>query len=132
MHSVTEIAKPRIGAPGVQLLDPGIRVTGRGDCAADADPVLRATVLERDLGRLILFDIGEFLAVTIGQKEEVRSRPFGNDHGARDGTYVAAYGGEEANLETINSLVEFLNLLSFGRFVIPLLGNGRVGLGIYL
>ena len=44
-------------------------------------------------------------------------------HGARDWTDAVANGGQEANLQTVDCLVEILNLLLLGRFVIPLLGD---------
>ena len=44
-------------------------------------------------------------------------------HGAGDWTDAVADGGQEANLQTVDRLVEILDLLLLGRFVIPLLGD---------
>ena len=44
-------------------------------------------------------------------------------HGARDWTDAVANGGQEANLQTVDCLVEILNLLLLWGFVIPLLGD---------
>lgn len=123
MHPIAKIAKPGIRAPTVKLFDPRIGAAGRGNGAADADPVLRAAVLECDLCRLVVLDISELFAVSIGQEEEVWADTLGNHHRARDGADAGTNCGKKADLETVNSLVEFINLLSFGGLIIPLLGN---------
>ena len=54
----------------------------------------------------------------------------GYGHGASDGTDAVADGGQEANLHAVDRLVEVLDLLLLGRFVIPLIGDRGVGLGV--
>lgn len=53
----------------------------------------------------------------------------GYSHGASDGANAATDGGQEADLHAIDRLVEFLDLLALWRFIVPLIGNGGVGLG---
>lgn len=54
---------------------------------------------------------------------------FSYSHGARDGTNAVTDGGQEADLHAIDRLVELVNLLLLGRFVVPLVGNRGVSLG---
>ena len=55
---------------------------------------------------------------------------FSYSHGASNGTNAVADGGQEANFHAIDCLVEFLDLLLLGRFIVPLIGDSRVSLGI--
>lgn len=55
---------------------------------------------------------------------------FGYSHGASDGTNAVTDGGQEADFHAINRLVELVDLLLLGRFVVPLIGDSGVGLGI--
>jgi len=101
---------------------------------------LRGGVLEGDLGLLVVVDVGEFVGVLVGEEEEVWpdtlrgvsvkssrilcSRTyFGNGHRARHWTKATTDGGQQANLQTINSLVELFYLLLLGCFIVPLLGD---------
>lgn len=50
-------------------------------------------------------------------------------HRASDWTDAVADGSQEADLHAVDGLVEFVDLLLLGGFVIPLIGDGGVGLG---
>ena len=65
----------------------------------------------------------------VGEEEEVGPHAFGDRHGAGDGADVRADGGEEADLFAVDEVVEFADLLGFGRFVVVLFGDGGVGFG---
>ena len=59
-----------------------------------------------------------------------RYRYLCHGHGARDKTDVRTDSGQKANLQTVNRLVELIDLLLLGRLMVPLIGDGGVGLGI--
>ena len=56
----------------------------------------------------------------------------GYGHGASDGADTVADGGQEADLHAVDCFVEFFDLLLLGCFVIPLIGDCGVGLGVDL
>lgn len=86
VHSVLEVAEPRGRAFAPDLFDARVGVGGDDGLARHGDPVLVAGVGEGNAGLgLALLEVGEFLAVRVGQEEEVRSRAFGDGHGAGDG-----------------------------------------------
>lgn len=66
MDAIAEVAEPGRRALGVEVLDAGVVVGGGDGGAGDGDPVLRRGVLERDLGRLVVFEVGEFVGVVVG------------------------------------------------------------------
>jgi len=86
MHAIAQIAKPSFSPFTPDFFDARVRVVGRDALARDRHPVLVAGVDEGDvcLGRAVL-EVGEFLAVRVGQEEEVRAGAFGYGHGAADG-----------------------------------------------
>ena len=51
-------------------------------------------------------------------------------HGARHNADVRTDSGQEANLQAVHRLVEIVDLLVFGGFMVPLVGDGGVGFGI--
>ncbi len=130
VHSVTQVAEPCTRSLAVDLFDPRVFVVGHGNLATHADPVLAGGVLEGHLGRLVVFKIGELCGMGVGKEEEVGAVALSNSHGPRDGPNAWADGGEEADFEGVGDLVEVLDLIFLGSLVIPLLGDGRVGLGV--
>ena len=66
VDAIAEVAEPGGGALGVEVLDAGVRVGGRGGGAGDGDPVLRGGVLEGDLGGLVVVEVGELVGVLVG------------------------------------------------------------------
>ena len=86
MHAISQIAKPRFGALGPNLFDARVAVVAGHALARHGDPVLVAGVDERDVGfgRPVL-EVVEFLAVRVGEEEEVGAGAFGDGHGAADG-----------------------------------------------
>ena len=132
MHPVSEIAKPRTGAFAVELLDPGVVVASRDSGAGNGDPVLGAAVLEGDLDGLVVVNVHEFVRVRVGEEEEVRANALGDGHGAGDGPDAAADGGEQASFEAVAGFVEVLDLVFLGGFVIPLVIDCGIGLGVDL
>lgn len=130
MHSITQIPEPCTRPLAVDIFDSRIFIAGHGNLATHADPVLAGRVLEGDLGRLVLFEIGELFRVGVGQEEEVGAVALGNRHGTRDWSNFRADGGKEADFEGVGDLVEVLDLIFLGSLVIPLLGDGRVCLGV--
>lgn len=86
VHAVLEVAEPGRRAFAPDLFDARVGVGGDDGFARHGDPVLVAGVGEGNAGLgLALLEVGEFLAVRVGQEEEVRSRAFGDGHGAGDG-----------------------------------------------
>jgi hypothetical protein len=86
VHSIAQVPEPSLGALGPDFFDARIRGV-RGDALArDGDPVLVAGVEEGDVcfGRSV-FEVVEFLAVGVGEEEEVGAGAFGDGHGAADG-----------------------------------------------
>lgn len=77
-----------------------------------------------------MIQILEFLGVNIGNEEKIGTVAFGHGHGARDGTDSRSDGGQEAGFQAINDFVQVLELLLFGTFVVPLLGDRGVGFGV--
>lgn len=55
---------------------------------------------------------------------------FGYSHGASNGTNAVADGGQEADLHAVDCLVEFVDLLLLGCFIIPLVCDSGVSLGV--
>lgn len=86
MHTVSQIAEPRLGALGPNLLDARVGVVTGDALASHRHPVLVAGVDERNigLGRAVL-EVVELLAVRVGKEEEVRAGALGDGHGAADG-----------------------------------------------
>lgn len=66
VDAIAEVAEPGRRGLGVEVLDAGVVVGGGDGGAGDGDPVLRRGVLERDLGRLVVFEVGEFVGVVVG------------------------------------------------------------------
>lgn len=66
MDAIAEVAEPGRRGLGVEVLDAGVVVGGGDGGAGDGDPVLGRGVLERDLGRLVVFEVGEFVGVVVG------------------------------------------------------------------
>lgn len=66
MDAVAQVAEPGGDALGVEVFDAGVGIGGRGDGAGDGDPVLGGGVLEGELGRLVVFEVGEFGGVLVG------------------------------------------------------------------
>lgn len=133
MHPIPQIPKPRRSPPTPNLLDPRVLIVARHRLARNADPVLRAAVLERDAhGPRVGLDVLEFAAVGVGQEEEVRSRALGDGHAAVDGAGAVAQGAEEADFQLVRDGVEVAQFGVEGDFVVPLLGDAGVGLGVDL
>jgi len=130
VHSITQVPEPCTRSLAVDLFDSRIFVVGHGDLATHADPVLAGRVLERDLGRLVVFKVGELFGMGVGKEEEVGAVAFSNSHRTRYGPNAWTDGGEEADFEGVGNLVVVLDLIFLGSLVIPLLGDGRVGLGV--
>jgi len=86
VHSIAQVSEPSFGALGPDLFDARVRVVGRDALARHGHPVLVAGVEEGDVcfGGPVL-EVVEFLAVGIGEEEEVRAGAFGDGHGAADG-----------------------------------------------
>lgn len=126
MHPIAQIAKPGIRAFTVVLLDAGVVVGGRDHVPGDTDPVLRAAVLERDRRRAVVGQVLEFLAVAVGEVEEVGPRAFGDGHGAEDGAEVGPLRAQQGDLERVGDGVEVCELLFFGGRVVPLVFDGGV------
>ena len=59
-----------------------------------------------------------------------RHRYLSHGHGARDRADVWTDSRQEANLQAVNRLVKFVDLLLLGRLVVPLIGDGGVDFGI--
>lgn len=95
MHAVSQVAKPRLGALGPNLLDARVGVVARDALASDRHPILVAGVDERDvgLGRAVL-EVVELLAVRVGEEEEVGAGALGDGHGAADGLEMFVLVGE--------------------------------------
>ena len=129
MHSIAQIAKPSFSSSAPEVLDAGIVVGSRGRDASDADPVLGGGVLEGELGGLVVGEVGEFVGVGVSKEEEVRAGALGDGHGAGDGAQTAADGGQEADFHAVDCFVEVCDLGFLGGGVVPLLGDGGVGLG---
>lgn len=66
VHTITQVPKPRRRSLAVDLLDARVRVAGRGRASSHTDPVLCATVLERQSHYLVLLEVVELLAVRVG------------------------------------------------------------------
>ena len=130
VHAVPQIAEPGAQARVVDLLDAGVLVGDGGGGAADADPVVGAGVLEGDLDRLFVLEVGELLRVLVGDEEKVRAVPLADGHAARDGAQTGPHGGQEANAELVDGFVEVVDLLRLGSVVVILLGDGGVGLAV--
>lgn len=126
MDPIAQIPKPRIRAFTIYLLNPGIVVGGSDHVARDADPVLGAAVLERDRGGGVSGQVFEFLAVGVGEVEEVRAGAFGDGHGAEDGAEAGALGAQQGHFEGVGDGVEVCELLLFGGRVVPLVFDGGV------
>ncbi len=85
MRAIAEIPEPRLNGRVVDLLDPLIVIASLDRLAADTAPVLRLGVVESDLAETeVMLQVVEFLAVGVGQEEEVRAAAFGYCHGAGD------------------------------------------------
>jgi hypothetical protein len=86
VHAIAQVSEPGFGALGPDLFDARVRVVGRDALAGHGDPVLVAGVEEGDVcfGRSV-FEVVEFLAVGVGEEEEVGAGAFGDGHGAADG-----------------------------------------------
>lgn len=130
VHSIAQIPEPCTRSLAVDIFDSRVFIVGHGNLATHADPVLAGRVLEGDLGRLVLFEIGELFGVGVGEEKEVGAVTLGNRHGTRDRADVWANGGKEADLEGVGDFVEVLDLIFLGSLLVPLLGDGRVGLGV--
>jgi len=130
VHSIAQVPEPCTRSLAVDFFDSRVVVAGHGNLATHADPVLAGGVLEGHLGRLVVFKIGELFGMGVGKEEEVGAVALSNRHGTRDGPNAWADGGEEADFEGVGDLVEVLDLIFLGSLVIPLLGDGRVGLGV--
>lgn len=130
VHPISQVPEPCTRAFAVDFFDSRVFVVGHGNLATHADPVLAGGVLEGHLGRLVVFKIGELFGMGVGKEEEVGAVALSNSHGPRDGPNAWADGGEEADFEGVGDLVEVLDLIFLGSLVIPLLGDGRVGLGV--
>ena len=126
MHAVSQVPEPRAHDRRVQFLDLGVAVRDGRRRARDRDPVLRAGVLERDLHLLARFQVREFLRVLVGEEVEVRTLALGDGHGAGDGADLGAVGGQQADFEPVDRLVEVFDLVVFGGFRVPLFGDGGV------
>ena len=132
VHSVPDIPKPCTQARVVQFLDPRIRVRCRRCLSSDGCPILVRRVLECDLAQLVVLEVFELLAVIVGDEEEVGPGTLSNGHGSSDGADVGTKGAEETDLELVNGGIEFFDLLVLGRFVVVVVGNGGVGIGVEL
>lgn len=86
VHAVSQVAEPRLGALGPDLLDARVGVVAGDALAGYGHPVLVAGVDERNigLGRAVL-EVIELLAVRVGEEEEVGAGALGDGHGAADG-----------------------------------------------
>ena len=142
MHPIAQISKPRRHSLGVYLLNP--RVFGRS-CdrfAGDGNPGLVPAV-EVQVRDAVVLEIGEFLAVRVGEEKEVRAGAFGYCHGAADGlwevlvdcaaagevwTYANAIaeGAHHDYFEVVGDLLEVLEFLLCWGVVVPLLRDGWV------
>lgn len=130
VYSIAQIAEPGVDTLAVDLLDARIVIGGCDGLARDADPGHIAGVLKGDLGSLVVLEIRELLGVLVGKEEEVGPDAFSNGHCAGGWPDTRANGGKETTLEPIDDLVEILELLLYGGSLVPLLGNGGVGLRV--
>ena len=130
MYSVAQIAEPGVDPFTVDLRDARIVMSGFGDFARDADPAHVAGVLEGELSSLVVLEIVELLGMLVGKEEEIGSDTFGDGHCTTGWANTRTDGGEKTALEAIDDFVEILELLVFGGVLVPLLGNGGVGLRI--
>ena len=88
MNPIAQIPKPRSDGFAMHLLNPGILGTRRHRFAGDGDPGLIPAV-EVQIGDVGILDVGEFLAVRVGEEEEVGAAAFGYCHCAADGLCVS-------------------------------------------
>ena len=145
MDTIPENSEPRRSRPVPDLLDPGVVVASRDGLARDTDPVHIAVVLESDGHLLIPTEVGELLAVCVGQEQEVRSCTLCNGHRTRDrlgaasvgftyvrigglGTYSNAVPPrtQHAHAEFVGNCGKVIELLVGRCLIVPLLGDGRV------
>ena len=132
MHSVAQVSEPGIDTFAVDFLDARIVVARRGSLSTDADPVHIAGILKRDLDSLVVLHVVEFVGVFVGKEEKVRANTFCHGHGTGDWTDTGAHGGEKAAFDAVDNLVEFGELIVKRSRLIPLLGDGRISLGVDL
>ena len=73
MDAVAQVAEPGGDGFGVEVFDAGVIVGGGDDGAGDGDPVLGGGVLKGELGGGVVFKVGEFVGVFVGEEEKVWS-----------------------------------------------------------
>lgn len=84
MHAISEVAKPGGYLFRVDILDSGVVVAAGYRLAGDGDPIRVAAVQKGEVDSLGLLDVVEFLAVAVGDEEEVRARALRDRHGTCD------------------------------------------------
>lgn len=77
-----------------------------------------------------MIQILEFFGVFVGNKQKIRTLAFRHTHGTRDGTNARADCGQEAGAQTISDFVQVLELLVLGSFVVILVGDRGVDVGV--
>jgi len=107
VHAISKITEPRTRTSAPHLLDSGVVVAAGHGFAGDRNPVLIATVLEGNgNGTGVLLNVVEFLAVRVGEEQEVGTCPLGHRHGTVDGSCALSKSTKKANLELVYDAVE--------------------------